>query len=260
MSPGADLGPLRPDVAEFVGADLSLVAVGSHDTASAVVAVPMSGEDAAYISCGTWGLVGVELETPIASVASRIANFTNEAGVDGRTRFLTNVMGTWILSEAMRTWEGEGDLTSIDQVLAEAAALDRPVPLFDVQDPRFLAPGDMPARIEAWCEEHGLPPPRGRAAIVRSIIESLSAGFARAVDQVAELAGRTIRRVHVVGGGSLNRPAVPGDRGSLRTRGDRRVPWRRRPWATCSSRVERSARSRGAWSRCVISSLGRTTW
>jgi rhamnulokinase len=179
--------------------------VGSHDTASAVVAVPMSGDDAAYISCGTWGLVGVELEAPITSEASRIANFTNEEGVDGRTRFLTNVMGTWILSESMRTWEAQGDYTSIDRVLAEAAALDRAVPIFDVQDPRFLTPGDMPARIAASCEESGLPAPVGRAATVRSIIESLGAGFARAVDEVSELTGRTIRRIHVVGGGSMNR-------------------------------------------------------
>jgi rhamnulokinase len=206
VSPGTDLGPLLPAVSDFVGAaDLSLVAVGSHDTASAVVAVPMSGDDAAYISCGTWGLVGVELEAPITSEASRIANFTNEEGVDGRTRFLTNVMGTWILSESMRTWEAQGDYTSIDQVLAEAAALDRAVPIFDVQDPRFLTPGDMPARIAASCEERGLPAPVGRAATVRSIIESLGAGFAHAVDQVSELSGRTIRRIHVVGGGSMNR-------------------------------------------------------
>ncbi|GAB3245839.1 rhamnulokinase [Nocardioides dilutus] len=181
-----------------------VVAVGSHDTASAVVGVPMTEPDAAYVSCGTWGLVGVELEEPVLSEASRLANFTNEGGVDGRVRFLTNVMGTWLLSETMRAW-GETDLTSW---LARAAAYGGPVPVFDVQDPRFLPPNDahsdIPARIADWCRERDRPGPEGQVAVVRSIVASLADGFAAAVEQAASLSGRDVRRVHVVGGGAQN--------------------------------------------------------
>jgi rhamnulokinase len=182
----------------------AVVAVGSHDTASAVVGVPMTEPDAAYVSCGTWGLVGVERDQPVLTEASRLANFTNEGGVDGRVRFLTNVMGTWLLSETLRAW-GEGDLASW---LERATAYAGRVPVFDVQDPRFLPPNDehsdMPARIADWFREHDLPLPEGRAALVRSIVASLADGFAAAVEQAATLSGRDVRHVHVVGGGAQN--------------------------------------------------------
>ena len=181
-----------------------VVAVGSHDTASAVVGVPMTEPDAAYVSCGTWSLVGVELDRPVVTEASRAANFTNEGGVDGRVRFLTNVMGTWLLSETLRTWGTDG----LSTLLAQAAAYDGPEVVFDVQDPRFIAPnderGDMPARIGEWCREHDVVPPEGRVALVRSIVASLAAGFADAVERAVELSGRDVRRVHVVGGGAQN--------------------------------------------------------
>lgn len=177
-----------------------VVAVGSHDTASAIVGVPMAGDDAAYISCGTWGLVGVELSAPVVTEAARAANFTNEGGVDGRVRLLTNVMGTWLLSETLRGW-GRDDLGTL---LEQAAAHDGPVTVFDVQDPRFLPPGPMPERIAAWCAEHDRPVPDGPVALVRSIVASLAAGFAEAVRRAAELSGRELRVVHVVGGGAQN--------------------------------------------------------
>ena len=202
--PGTVVGPT---VLDGLGG-VPVVTVGSHDTASAVVAVPMTdssdGGDAAYISCGTWGLVGVELEQAVVTEASRAANFTNEGGVDGRVRFLTNVMGTWLLSETLRAW-GTDDLAGL---LAQAAAYDGLVALFDVQDPRFVPPNDqhsdMPARIEAWCREHDLAVPEGRVALVRSIVASLADGFAIAVERAAALSGRDVRRVHVVGGGAQN--------------------------------------------------------
>jgi rhamnulokinase len=177
-----------------------VVAVGSHDTASAVVGVPLTEPDAAYISCGTWGLVGVELDRPVLTEEARAANFTNEGGVDGRTRFLTNVMGTWLLSETLRTW----GVDSLGALLAEAEAHGGTAPIFDVQDPRFVSPGDMPSRIRAWCLEHGVEPPAGRAATVLSIVRSLVEGFADAVDRASVLSGRDVRRVHVVGGGAQN--------------------------------------------------------
>lgn len=200
VDPGTPLGPLSDGIRDFVGADLTLTAVGSHDTASAIVGVPMTNEDAAYVSCGTWGLVGVELEKPVLTEAARAANFTNEGGVDGRTRFLTNVMGTWLLSETLRTW-GRTDLGAL---LEQAAAYDGPVSVFDVQDLRFLPPGDMPARVAAYCAEHDVPVPQSAVAMVRSIVESLAEGFAAAVAHAAALSGRSVSVVHVVGGGSQN--------------------------------------------------------
>jgi rhamnulokinase len=212
IAPGDRLGALRADVADRLGAPagLGVTAVGSHDTASAVVAVPSTSDGTtAYISSGTWSLVGVELGSPVLTDAARAANFTNEGGVDGRVRFLTNVSGLWLLSESMRTWERRGTTAAqrssgLAELLAEAAAVTTPVPVFDASDERFLPPGDMPARIEAWCAEHGVAPPRSRAEFVRSILESLAAAYAIAIERAAQLSGTTIETIHVVGGGSQN--------------------------------------------------------
>ena len=204
---GEQVGSLRKSVAADLGAPagLQVTAVGSHDTASAVVGVPMLGDDAAYISCGTWGLVGVELEAPVLTAESRVANFTNEGGVDGRIRFLTNVMGLWLLSESVRTWERDGgppiDLSAL---LAQAALVTEPAPIFDVQDERFLAPGDIPLRITEFCLERGLRAPRSRPEFVRSIVESLAVAFATAIDRAQDLSGKRVNVIHLVGGGSLN--------------------------------------------------------
>ncbi|MET0932228.1 MAG: rhamnulokinase family protein [Mycetocola sp.] len=207
VKPGAHLGTLLPGIAAELGLDPStpVTAVGSHDTASAVVAVPMHDSDAAWISCGTWGLVGLELECPVLSEASRAANFTNEGGVDGRTRFLHNVMGLWLLSESVRTWEREsGEAIDLPTLLGQAAAVSGPVPMFDANDPRFLNPGDMPARISAVLTEVGQPVPRSPAEFVRSILESLADAFARAIHTASDLAKTPVGVVHIVGGGSLN--------------------------------------------------------
>lgn len=206
VDPGEVLGSLRAEARERVGAPLEVIAVGSHDTASAVVAVPLSTPDAAYISCGTWGLVGVELDQPVVSEEARAANFTNEGGVDGRVRFLHNVTGLWLLSEAVRTWEAE-DGASIDLpgLLDAAAAVDGDIPLFDANDARLSAPGDMPARIAAVLGEAGSPAPATRAAFARTIVESIAQAFAAAVATAGRLTGRDIDVIHIVGGGSLNR-------------------------------------------------------
>ena len=208
IAPGQRWGSLLPDVARAVGADgnVPVTAVGSHDTASAVVAVPMDRRSAAFISCGTWGLVGVEVDEPVLTASALSANFTNEGGVDGRIRLLRNVMGLWILSEAVRTWERQdGRPLSLPGLLEEATAVDaRTVPLFDVDDARFLPPGDMPERIRAWCVEHDVAPPRHRPTIVRSIIESLARAFAEAVEQAGDLGGIGVQTIHIVGGGALN--------------------------------------------------------
>ena len=203
---GTAIGPVRPEVGSWIGATgLTVTTVGSHDTASAVVGVPFFGDDAAYISCGTWGLVGVELEKPVVTAAGRAANFTNEAGVDGRTRFLTHVMGTWLLSETVRGWEAAGERIDLVALLRAAQDDEGPITVFDVQDPRFVPPGDMPSRIAAYCAERDLAPPVDRLTLVRSIVHSLAAGFARAVEQAATLSGRRCRAIHLVGAGRRTR-------------------------------------------------------
>ena len=205
--PGERLGTLLPSVAASTGMpeETPVTLVGSHDTASAVVAVPAEGDDAAWISCGTWGLVGVELRAPILTEAGRAANFTNEAGVDGTVRYLRNVMGLWLLSETMRTWDRAGTPEQLDSLLGAAAALPAGGPVIDPDDPAFLPPGDMPARILDWCARSGQALPVARAAIVRCILDSLAAAFARTIDAASSLAGRDISVVHLVGGGARNR-------------------------------------------------------
>lgn len=203
--PGDRLGPLLPAVADLVGGSAPVTLVGSHDTASAVVAVPATTGDFAYISSGTWSLVGVELEAPVLSDAARDANCTNEGGVDGRVRFLKNVSGLWLLSESVRTWERGGERIDLEALLASAAAVTAPVPLFDVADASFTPPGDMPARIASWCAEHGRSAPATRAEFVRSILESLAAAYAATLATIATITGKDIRQVHIVGGGSQNR-------------------------------------------------------
>lgn len=208
VDPGDEIGGLLPSVAATVGKDLRVVAVGSHDTASAVVGVPMQTDDAAYLSLGTWGLVGLELDRPVLADEARTANFTNEVGVDGRVRFLTNVMGTWLLSETLRTWSEAHELgdprVELPGLLAAASEVTGPVPVIDVQDPRFVPPGDMPTRIAAWCAEHDIAAPSGKPAMVRCIVESLAAAYAAALARATSLSGRHVGVLHVVGGGARN--------------------------------------------------------
>ncbi|MGO4594870.1 rhamnulokinase family protein [Leifsonia sp. 2TAF2] len=205
VSPGTRLGRLLPSHEfGFSRSGPTVTAVGSHDTASAVVAVPMDASRAAYISCGTWGLVGVELENRVISDDGRAANFTNEGGVDGRIRYLHNVMGLWLLSESIREWQRRGLHVELAGLLAEAAELSRPTDVFDAEDPRFLAPGDMPARIADWFEERALRAPASPAGVVRVIVESLAAAFAETVRTVATLTGVPVQAIHIVGGGARN--------------------------------------------------------
>jgi len=179
--------------------------VGSHDTASAVVAAPLKSSTSAFISCGTWGLVGVELDAPVVTDAAREANFTNEAGVDGRIRFLHNVTGLWLLSETIRAWEAE-DSARIDlpRLLAAAAKVDPPKALIAANDQSLNAPGDMPIRIAALLRQAGDPVPDTRPAFARLIIESIAAALASTVHAAGVLADVRIETINVVGGGALN--------------------------------------------------------
>jgi rhamnulokinase len=201
VDPGTEAGTLLPAMAKRIGStSLEATTVGSHDTASAVVAVPSTRRDFAYISCGTWALVGVELDAPILSEASRLANFTNELGVDGRIRYLRNEMGLWILTETVRGWD---DADLVDLIAAASTAPPARV-LFDVDDPRFRSPGDMPARIAEWFTENDETPPKGRVATVRTILDSLAEAYARTIREVVRLTGHEVAAIHLLGGGSQN--------------------------------------------------------
>ena len=204
VPPASVLGPVLPGI----GGDLGLtgaqvVTVGSHDTASAVAAVPMSGA-AAYISSGTWSLVGVELDAPVLGEASRAANFTNELGVAGTVRYLRNVAGLWLLQECLRTWRERGDDADLDALLAAAAEAPALRTVVDVDDPAFTPPGDMPARIADAARRTGQPVPDGPVAVTRCVLDSLALAYRRAVRQAVELSGRPVEVVHVVGGGARN--------------------------------------------------------
>ncbi|MBX3314206.1 MAG: rhamnulokinase [Actinobacteria bacterium] len=170
--------------------------VGSHDTASAVVAVPATTDRFAYISSGTWSLVGMELSGPVLSEVARDAGFTNELGVDGRTRFLRNVGGLWLLQESLRHWRRD----DLGALLAGAAALPPGGPTIDVDDPAFIAPDDMPDRIAAAAGAG----PLDEAGTVRCVLDSLALGYARTIAAAEAVTGIDVEVVHVVGGGSRN--------------------------------------------------------
>jgi rhamnulokinase len=198
VEPGTVIGELLPHVG---AGSVPVVAVGSHDTASAVVGVPATTRNFAYVATGTWSLVGVELDAPVLTEAGRRANFSNELGVDGTVRYLRNVMGLWLLQECLREW-GDPDLTGL---LAAAAREPGLTAVVDAGDPAFIPPGDMPARIAAACTRTGQPAPGTPAAMVRCVLDSLALAHRRAVRQASDLSGQRVDVVHVVGGGARNR-------------------------------------------------------
>jgi rhamnulokinase len=205
VEPGTVIGTLTAEMAARTGlGEIPVVAVGSHDTASAVAGIPAQRPDFAYISCGTWSLVGVELDAPIRSGASRAKNFTNELGVDGTVRYLRNVMGLWLLQESQRTWAEAGEDVPLAQLLEEAAGLPERRTVIDVDHPDFLPPGDMPTRIAEHAAASGQPVPSTPAEVTRCILDSLAVAYRRAVRDAVELSGQPAGVVHVVGGGSRN--------------------------------------------------------
>ncbi|WP_171118873.1 MULTISPECIES: rhamnulokinase family protein [unclassified Streptomyces] len=200
--PGESAGALRPEVLEETGltGPVPVTAVASHDTASAVAAVPASGERFAYICTGTWSLAGLELDAPVLTEESRAANFTNELGLDGTVRYLRNIMGLWLLQECVRAW-GEPDL---GELLRAAAAVPALRSVVDAGDAQFLAPGRMPERIAEACRASGQPVPESPGEVTRCILDSLALAHRRAVEDAQRLAGHAVDVVHVVGGGVRN--------------------------------------------------------
>jgi rhamnulokinase len=176
----------------------------SHDTASAVVAVPFADPHAAYISSGTWSLVGVEVPSPVVTRASLEANLTNEGGYAGRIRLLRNVMGLWLLQECRRQWAREGTELSYERIVAEAEAAEPWRSIVDPDAPQLVAPGDMPARLRELCRRAGQPVPDSVGRVARCVLDSLALRYRATFEQLGRVTGRAVPLVHIVGGGSRN--------------------------------------------------------
>ncbi|MDR0594081.1 MAG: rhamnulokinase [Bifidobacteriaceae bacterium] len=202
VEPGTVVGRTRPGL---LPRDLEVVAVGGHDTASAVASIPAVGDDFAFISSGTWSLVGLELPAPITSEASRKADFTNELGVDGTVRYLKNVMGLWVLSECRRHWRGQGRDPGLSALLTAAEAVPPLAVVVDINDQRLLPRQDMPARLVELAAETAQTLPDDPAVVTRCIVDSLALAYRRAVRLGAKLADRDPQVVHIVGGGCQNK-------------------------------------------------------
>ncbi|MFD7406053.1 rhamnulokinase family protein [Streptomyces sp. NPDC059866] len=200
--PGDPAGVLRAEALEETGLSgpVPVTTVGSHDTASAVAAVPAGRERFAYICTGTWSLAGLELDAPVLSEESRAANFTNELGLDGTVRYLRNIMGLWLLQECVRAW-GDPDL---GELLLDASKVPALRSVVDAGDAAFLAPGRMPERIAEACRASGQPVPESPAEITRCILDSLALAHRRAIAEAQRLADHPVDVVHVVGGGTRN--------------------------------------------------------
>jgi len=206
VQPGTPLGDLLPSVGDETGLDrVPVVAPACHDTGSAVAAVPTSQSDYAYISSGTWSLVGVEIQEPLITSESLAYNFTNEGGVGGTFRFLKNVQALWLVQECRRAWARQGDTLPYDRLARMAEAAPPFVALIDPDDQSLLAPPDMPAAIETFCRGAGQHLPQGRGAFVRCVLESLALKYRWVLERIEEMRRRPISVVHVVGGGCRNR-------------------------------------------------------
>jgi rhamnulokinase len=205
LDPGTVLGPLLQEVAAETGlGEVPVVATASHDTGAAVAAVPARGKNWAYISSGTWSLVGVEEKAPIITKEALDRNFTNEGGVAGTIRFLKNVTGLWLVQQCRKAWEGARAL-SYDELTRLAGEAPPFRALIDPDDPVFLNPADMPEAIRTFCAKTGQNPPDTEASFIRSILESLALKYRLVIDQMEQVIGHSIERIHIIGGGSRNR-------------------------------------------------------
>jgi len=209
VPPGTNLGALLPQVAEEVGlpaqAGLSVTAPACHDTGSAVVAVPAAAPHFAWISSGTWSVVGAEVAEPLINGSSLNHNFTNEGGACGTFRFSRNVMGLWLVQECRRTWAQQGTDYSYS-TLTEMASQAKPFQaVVDPDHGEFLKPGDMPARIRAYCQATGQPAPEDKGAVLRCALEGIALKYRWVLERLEEMLGFRLEPLHIVGGGTQNR-------------------------------------------------------
>jgi len=206
VRPGEIIGPLTAEVAEELRVPaMQAVAVGTHDTESAIAAVPAHGGPFAYLVCGTWSLLGTELAEPILAPEARKLEFSNEGGVGGTVQLLKNIMGLWILQECKREWEEQGEELGFAELAAMAEQAEPFRSLIYPDDPRFFGPGSMLARIRTFCEETGQPVPREAGEFARCILESLALRYRQALEQMERLTGREYEGLHMVAGGIQNK-------------------------------------------------------
>jgi rhamnulokinase len=206
IPPGTTLGPLLPDVSRDCGGiQCQVIASACHDTASAVAAAPLDGPTDVYLSSGTWSLMGVEVDHPVINEAARIYDFTNEAGYGKTFRLLKNIMGLWLIQECRRQWQREGEPHSYDDLIQMARKARPFQACIPVNDSRFLHPGDMPARIRAYCLETGQPVPATKCELLRTIHDSLALEYRWVYEKLTEITGTALNTIHIIGGGSRNR-------------------------------------------------------
>lgn len=206
VQPGTVIGPLAKSLSDEMGsgAGIPVVASACHDTASAVAAVPATGHGHAYLSSGTWSLMGVELTEPMITEHALASNFTNEGGVNGTFRFLHNIMGLWIVQECKRTWAAAGEDMSYSDITQMAAQVNDFPSVIDPDSPAFLAPGDMPQRIKDFCQETGQKQPETKGEIVRCVLNSLALRYRATIEDLDEMLGKRHDPIHIVGGGTQN--------------------------------------------------------
>ena len=206
VAPGTTVGGLAPELASARGLGRTQVVLpGSHDTASAVVGTPLFSPATAFLSSGTWSLIGLEVPEPVLTPDSMAANLTNEGGVGGTIRLLRNVVGLWLVQESRRALWPDREPPSYERIAGFAEAAPAFTAFIDPDDERFLRPGDLPGRVREFCLETGQPVPGDPGTLVRVLLESLALRYADAIDELSRVSGRRIESVHVVGGGSNNR-------------------------------------------------------
>jgi rhamnulokinase len=204
VAPGTDIGPLLPCLATGRLRHARVIVPPGHDTASAVVGVPLTDPGGLYISSGTWSLVGVETSSPVVTVQSQRSNLTNEGGYAGTIRLLRNVMGLWILQECRRQWQREGTDISYPDLAEMAAGVPGLISIINPDDPAFLGPGDMPARVRQYCSDHKGPVPQTIPQVVRCVVDSLALSYRAVVDYLVDATGQRPPSVNIVGGGADN--------------------------------------------------------
>jgi len=206
IQPGTILGPLLPVVAEETGAHgMQVIAPACHDTGSAVVAVPAENNTFAWISSGTWSIIGAEVTQPSISAKTLEYNFTNEGGAFGTWRLCKNVMGLWLVQECRRTWLHQGEDLSYDAITHLASEATPFLAVIDPDDSAFLHPGDMPERIRSYCQKTGQAVPQTKGEIIRVVLESIALMYRRVLERLEDLAGMQLQPIHIIGGGSKNR-------------------------------------------------------
>lgn len=205
VQPGTVIGALLSEISAEVGLKkgIDVIAVGCHDTASAVAAVPARGKNWAYLSSGTWSLIGIESERPLIT-AETMSDFTNEGGVGNTIRFLRNVMGLWLLQECRKSWKKSGEEYSYDQLVAMAAEAEGSACTIDSDDASFLNPADMLEAIKNYCRKTNQHVPESKGEFVRCIFESLAMKYKSVLEKIDSVTGNAIEQLHIVGGGSQN--------------------------------------------------------